>query len=149
MAGWAGPTWVSTQGGRAGAPRLPRARPAAYPRSGRRRRAPRRRRAGVPAAPRRPLGRRQGGVIPELLTPAGREALALATEVATEDPLVAAEALRRNGIAPDLAAAALTQATLRVRAVAKFGPDAARMFFTRAGLEQAPPGAVAARRAER
>ncbi|OLE29065.1 MAG: methyltransferase [Actinobacteria bacterium 13_1_20CM_3_71_11] len=88
-------------------------------------------------------------MIAGLLSPAGAAALALAAGVATQDPLVAAEALRRAGIPPDLAAAALTQATLRVRAAAKFGPDAGRMFFTRAGLEQATRGAVAARRAAR
>src|SRR5439155_27038148 len=40
-------------------------------------------------------------------------------------------------------------AELRRRAAAKFGADAAAMFFTRAGLEQATRGAVAARRAAR
>jgi SAM-dependent methyltransferase len=88
-------------------------------------------------------------VISVLLSPDGDAALAVATGLVDEDPLVAAEALRRAGIPPDLAAAALTQATLRVRAAAKFGPDAGRMFFTRAGLEQATRGAVAARRAAR
>ncbi|MGW4297691.1 THUMP-like domain-containing protein, partial [Micromonospora chersina] len=48
-----------------------------------------------------------------------------------------------------LAAAALTQAELRRRAAGKFGPTAAGMFFTRAGLEQATRGVVARRRAER
>jgi SAM-dependent methyltransferase len=49
----------------------------------------------------------------------------------------------------DLASAALTQAELRRRATGKFGADAARMFFTRAGLEQATRAAVAKRRAAR
>jgi SAM-dependent methyltransferase len=88
-------------------------------------------------------------VISEFLTPSGIAALALADRVVAEDPLVAGAALRRAGIPADLAAAALTQATLRVRAAAKFGPDAARMFFTRAGLEQATRGVVAVRRADR
>lgn len=57
--------------------------------------------------------------------------------------------LRASGIPADLAAAAFTQAELRRRAVAKFGPDAAVMFFTRAGLEQATRAVVAARRAGR
>ncbi|WP_344920884.1 THUMP-like domain-containing protein, partial [Plantactinospora mayteni] len=48
-----------------------------------------------------------------------------------------------------LAAAALTQAELRRRATATVGPEAARTFFTRAGLEQATRAAVAARRAAR
>jgi SAM-dependent methyltransferase len=57
--------------------------------------------------------------------------------------------MRAAGVEPALAAAALTQAALRVAAVGKFGVDAARMFFTRAGLEQATRSAVAARRAAR
>jgi SAM-dependent methyltransferase len=96
--------------------------------------------------------------------PAGAEALAAAAGLvggpgpdggpgdragATDDPLAAASALRARGVAPDLAAAALTQARLRRRAVGKFGPDAARMFFTRTGLEQATRSVVAARRAAR
>ncbi|WP_111648445.1 class I SAM-dependent methyltransferase [Actinoplanes lutulentus] len=92
-------------------------------------------------------------VTPELLsalrTPEGVEALAVAAEVADIEPLAAASAVRARGIGAELAAAALTQASLRGRAAMKFGPDAARMFFTRPGLEQATRGGVAARRAER
>lgn len=84
-----------------------------------------------------------------LRTPAGAAALAAATNVATDDPLAAATALRARGVAPGLAAAALTQARLRHRATGKFGADAARMFFTRAGLEQATRAPVAQRRAAR
>ena len=84
-----------------------------------------------------------------LRTPEGVNALALAGEIATGDPLAAASALRARGVPPDLAAAALTQVDLRRRAAAKFGPDAASMFFTRAGLEQATRGVVANRRAAR
>lgn len=87
-------------------------------------------------------------LLARLRTADGVEALA-AAEVAGGEPLAAASALRSRGIAPDLAAAALTQADLRRRAVAKFGPDAERMFFTRAGLEQATRAAVADRRAAR
>jgi len=76
-------------------------------------------------------------------------ALAAAAEVADRDPLAAASALRAAGFEPDLAAAALTQAALRRRAGSKFGPDAARMFFSRAGLEQATRSVVATRRAAR
>lgn len=43
----------------------------------------------------------------------------------------------RKTLAPDQAAAAVEQAKLRVKAAAKFGGDAERMFFTRDGLEQA------------
>lgn len=81
--------------------------------------------------------------------PAGERALARATELVDTDPLAAASALRARGIEPDLAAAALTQARLRRQATAKFGADAARMLFTRAGLEQATRSVVAAGRANR
>ncbi|MBM2619230.1 methyltransferase domain-containing protein [Actinoplanes sp. LDG1-06] len=76
-------------------------------------------------------------------------ALALAREAATGDPLAAASALRSAGVPPALAAAALTQVDLRRRATSKFGPDAELMFFTRAGLEQATRSVVADRRAAR
>ncbi|MFJ6195644.1 methyltransferase domain-containing protein [Micromonospora sp. NPDC092111] len=84
-----------------------------------------------------------------LRTPEGSAALAAATEVAGGDPLVAAAALRSRGVPAGLAAAALTQAELRRRAVGKFGPEAAAMFLTRAGLEQATRRPVADRRAAR
>ncbi|NES38201.1 methyltransferase domain-containing protein [Micromonospora sp. PPF5-17] len=58
-------------------------------------------------------------------------------------------ALRSTGVPAGLAAAALTQAELRRRAVGKFGPEAAGMFLTRAGLEQATRRVVADRRAAR
>jgi len=79
----------------------------------------------------------------------GQAALTAAGELPDGDPLAAAAALRRRGVPPELAAAALTQVDLRRRAAAKFGADAARMFFTRTGLEQATRGVVAARRASR
>ncbi len=88
-------------------------------------------------------------MIAALRTPEGEAALARAGELAGGDPLAAAAALRASGHPPHLAAAALTQAELRVRAVPKFGADAARMFFTRDGLQQATRGPVAARRAAR
>ena len=90
---------------------------------------------------------------PELLvllrTPEGVKALATAAEVADGDPLAAASAMRSRGVAADLAAAALTQVELRRRGVAKLGPAAVRMFFTRPGLEQATRAVVADRRAAR
>lgn len=89
------------------------------------------------------------GQLARLRTPAGSAALAAATAVAGGDPLAAAAALRSAGLPADLAAAALTQAELRRRAVGKFGPGAADLFFTRAGLEQATRQVVARRRAER
>ncbi|MFC7535326.1 methyltransferase domain-containing protein [Actinoplanes sp. GCM10030250] len=93
------------------------------------------------------------GVTPELLlklrTPEGAEALAAAAGMSEREPLAAASAMRARGVGAELAAAALTQASLRGRAAMKFGPDASRMFFTRAGLEQATRAVVADRRAAR
>ncbi|MBE3013728.1 methyltransferase domain-containing protein [Microbispora sp. NEAU-D428] len=85
-----------------------------------------------------------------LLTPAGRAALDGAVKILADgaDPVAAASALRRSHPA-DLAAAALTQASLRRRAEVKFGPDAAVMYFTPHGLEQATRPEVAAHRATR
>jgi SAM-dependent methyltransferase len=79
----------------------------------------------------------------------GAAALIAAAELGGTDALPAATALRTAGFEPDLASAALTQTALRQRAVGKFGPDAARLFFTRAGLEQATRAVVADRRAAR
>jgi len=85
-----------------------------------------------------------------LCSPAGEAALATAGDlVGRGDALAAATALRATGLDADRAAAALTQASLRRQAEAKFGPDAHRMLFTRAGLEQATRAVVATRRAER
>ncbi|MEI8408335.1 MULTISPECIES: class I SAM-dependent methyltransferase [unclassified Kribbella] len=58
------------------------------------------------------------------------------------------EKLRRQYDAT-LVTAAVTQASLRHRAVAKFGPDAARMYFTPDGLEQATRTTVGTHRAQR
>lgn len=84
-----------------------------------------------------------------LLTPEGR---ALLDEVRGTDPareLAVATRLRRDHPAA-LVSAALGQARLRQRAVAKFGAvDAGRMFFTPNGVEQSTRATVAAYRAER
>ena len=83
-----------------------------------------------------------------LREPAGR---ALLTELAGYDPadeLRLATRLRRDHPA-ELVGAALTQARLRQRGAAKFGPDAARMWFTPAGLEQSTSREDAAHRARR
>jgi len=102
-------------------------------------------------------------MVARLQTAEGRAALAAADEALDRgDPLAAAQALRattvgtgpRDGvdtgpIDADLAAAALTQATLRRRAVGKFGADAGRLLYTRTGLEQATRSVVADRRAAR
>ena len=87
-----------------------------------------------------------------LLTDPGQGLLARAAELYADhagDPVRTATALRRTD--PDAAhtAAALTQVELRGRAVAKFGDDAARMYFTPDGLEQATRARVAAHRAAR
>jgi len=70
-----------------------------------------------------------------------REGLALLDEVGPiESPAEVARAvsrLRAAGHSPDLVSAVVGQASLRVRAGAKFGDFAERMLFTRAGLEQA------------
>ena len=86
-----------------------------------------------------------------LLTDPGQRLLARAEEAETEtgeEPLAATMRLRGTDT-PERVAAALTQAQLRRRAVAKFGDDAARMYFTPDGLEQATRGSVAAHRAAR
>jgi SAM-dependent methyltransferase len=89
-------------------------------------------------------------VVAWLCSAEGDAALAAAADlVGRGDPLAATTALRATGLDPDRAAAALTQATLRRQAEAKFGPDAHRMLFTRAGLEQATRAVVATRRAQR
>ncbi|MBB6421339.1 THUMP-like domain-containing protein [Streptomyces sp. AK010] len=84
-----------------------------------------------------------------LLTPEGR---ALLDEVRDTDPaqeLAVATRLRREHPA-ELVSAALGQARLRQRAVAKFGAeDAGRMFFTPNGVEQSTRASVAAYRARR
>ncbi|MFF3491055.1 methyltransferase domain-containing protein [Streptomyces sp. NPDC002795] len=82
-----------------------------------------------------------------LLTPEGQ---ALLDELRDHDPaqeLALATKLRREHPA-ELVSAALAQARLRQRAVAKFGAeDAARMYFTPNGVEQATRTSVAAYRA--
>jgi SAM-dependent methyltransferase len=86
----------------------------------------------------------------ELLTPRGQKALDEATRLTAggADPVAAVTALRRT-YDPVTASAALTQAALRDRAAAKFGPSAAGMYFTPDGLEQASRPEVAAHRAAR
>ncbi len=84
-----------------------------------------------------------------LLTPSGQRLLAEAEALpADADPLARQAGLRRLAD-PAYVAAALTQADLRRRAEAKLGPDAARMYFTPEGLEQATRASVSAHRAAR
>lgn len=84
-----------------------------------------------------------------LLDGSGAEALAAACdEFRAGAELKLVEKLRRRYDAA-LVTAAVTQAALRHRAVAKFGPDAERMYFTPDGLEQATRTTVSAHRAVR
>jgi SAM-dependent methyltransferase len=80
-----------------------------------------------------------------LLSSAGQQLLAEVGELdAKADVVQLVSKLRSQGHDPKLVAAVLTQAKLRRRAVAKFGPFAERMIFTEPGLEQASRLAVAA-----
>lgn len=81
----------------------------------------------------------------------GGEGQALLGEVGVLRPggeLAAATRLRRTW-PPHMVAAALGQVQLRQRGAAKFAADAARMYFTPDGVEQATRATVAAHRAER
>jgi hypothetical protein len=82
-----------------------------------------------------------------LLGPSGRALLAELADADDLGSLRLATSLRER-YAPDLVAAALTQAELRRAARTKFA-RADEMFFTRAGLEQASPEAVSRHRASR
>ena len=87
---------------------------------------------------------RHNGRVSGTRLPFGLTEGALAAAMAEEDPESLAAASRmRAGYGADLAAAALTQASLRRQAKPKFGETAAEMFFTRAGLEQATRPEVA------
>jgi hypothetical protein len=82
-----------------------------------------------------------------LLTDEG-QALLAAASTAEGTPLQVQKGLREHADA-DRVAAALGQVELRRRAAAKLGEDAARMYFTRDGLEQATRSTVARHRASR
>ncbi|CAI9415617.1 class I SAM-dependent methyltransferase [Nocardioides sp. T2.26MG-1] len=85
-----------------------------------------------------------------LLTAEGARLLdATAASVAAGEDTLACQTRLRRTADPAHVAAALTQATLRVRAREKFGEDADRMYFTPDGLEQATRQRVAAHRAAR
>ncbi|WP_432036593.1 class I SAM-dependent methyltransferase [Streptomyces cucumeris] len=83
-----------------------------------------------------------------LLGDEGQELLIALRDHDPADELTTATRLRRDHPA-ELVSAALTQAQLRRRAVAKFGEDAHRMYFTPHGVEQSTRTSVAAYRAER
>lgn len=78
----------------------------------------------------------------------GERALAELSTLDPDDLLPTIQALRTRFPA-GLVSAAVTQARLRARAVPKFGADAAIMFFTPDGLEQATRSSVARHRAAR
>ena len=85
-----------------------------------------------------------------LLSPEGQALLAQVGPLeAKADVVKLVSSLRTQGHDAGLVAAVLTQAKLRRRAVAKFGPFAERMIFTEAGLEQASRLSVAALHANR
>jgi len=85
-----------------------------------------------------------------LLSPEGQALLAQVGPLeAKADVVKLVSSLRAQGHDAGLVAAVLTQAKLRRRAGAKFGPFADRMIFTEAGLEQASRLSVAALHANR
>lgn len=88
-----------------------------------------------------------------LLTEPGQRLLERAAQAwadAAGDPVRASAAVRgQAAVSADRAAAALTQVTLREKAAAKFGADAARLYFTAEALEQATRARVATHRAAR
>jgi len=83
-----------------------------------------------------------------VLTDEGQALLADLGGYREADALALASRLRARHPA-ELVSAGLTQARLRTRAAAKFGPDARRMYFTPDGLEQATRRSVAELRARR
>ncbi|MBX3099211.1 MAG: SAM-dependent methyltransferase [Salinibacterium sp.] len=86
----------------------------------------------------------------ELLSPGGLTLLdSLPAWQSTSDVVRTVADLRKAGHSPALVAAVVSQARLRAKAVAKFGPFAESMLFTEAGLEQATRLSVAAQHAGR
>ena len=82
-----------------------------------------------------------------LLTDDGQQLLAAA--VAAGDDSLATQTRLRRTAEPAQVAAAITQATLRIKGRDKFGEHADRMYFTPDGLEQATRSRVAEHRAAR
>lgn len=88
-------------------------------------------------------------LIRRLATSEGASLLADLPEYDEGQVLAVTSRLRSAGVAPELAAAALTQSRLRGRARSRLGVLADRLLLTTDGLEQATRPAVAARHAER
>jgi len=85
----------------------------------------------------------------QLMTPGGQLLLSeIAARAGVESDLALGTRLRKT-YAPELVAAAVTQNHLRGKAAGKFGPDAARMYFTHDALEQSTRMPVATHRATR
>ncbi len=84
-----------------------------------------------------------------LLTPEGLRLLDALPRYTAGGGSAQVAALRKAGHPPELVSAVLTQARLREKAAAKFGPFADRLLYTPAGLEQATRLRVAALHAGR
>jgi hypothetical protein len=85
----------------------------------------------------------------KLLSPAGQLLLDEVAQSAGKESDLALGTRLRKTYAAALVAAAVTQNHLRGKAIAKFGDDAARMYFTHDALEQSTRQRVAAHRASR
>src|SRR3712207_8303796 len=85
----------------------------------------------------------------KLLSPEGWALLSALPPYEEGRTMALSERLRRDGVDPELVAAALTQSRLRSRAHAKFESFADGMLFTPAELEQATRLTVAAHHARR
>jgi len=88
-------------------------------------------------------------ILSKLLSPDGWALLGALPPYDERHAMKTVTTLRAKGIAPDLAAAVVTQSRLRARARAKFGDFADGMLFTADGLEQATRLLVAALHARR
>ena len=84
-----------------------------------------------------------------LLSPQGWALLGALPPYDESRTLAISERLRKEGLDPELVAAALTQSRLRAKAHDKLGTFADGMLFTPTGLEQATRLEVAARHAQR
>lgn len=88
-------------------------------------------------------------ILSKLLTPDGWALLGSLPPYDERQAMKTVTSLRDRGVAPDLAAAVVTQSRLRARARTKFGDFADGMLFTADGLEQATRLLVAALHARR
>lgn len=88
-------------------------------------------------------------ILSRLLSPDGWALLGALPPYDERHAMKTLTTLRAGGVAPDLAAALVTQSRLRTRARAKFGDFADGMVFTADGLEQATRLLVAALHARR